>query len=90
MYIVVCIDSPICIILACDVYLPDLQVLKISDLGQAKPSQRHGKPSELSLTMRLRGNLEQSTFGKRPGWTHSQQCQGHLSCSIMFKSADID
>jgi hypothetical protein len=51
MYIVVCIDSAICIILACDVYLPDLQVLKIWDLGQAKPSQWHGKPSEVSLTM---------------------------------------
>jgi hypothetical protein len=36
MYIIVCIDIAICIILACDVYLPDLQVLKIWDL-QAKP-----------------------------------------------------
>jgi hypothetical protein len=26
-----------------------------------------------------RGNMEQSTFGKRPGWTHSQQHQLHLS-----------
>jgi hypothetical protein len=61
MYVIVCIDCVICIILACDVYLSDLQVLNLglwiysqiwaSQVGQAKPSQQCGKPSEASLAM---------------------------------------
>jgi hypothetical protein len=40
MYIAVCIDCAICIILACDVYLPDLQVFKTWDFGSmARPEQ---------------------------------------------------
>jgi hypothetical protein len=38
-----------------------------SQVGQVKPSQQHGKPSEASPAMWLRGNMEQSTFRKKPG-----------------------
>jgi hypothetical protein len=39
--------------------------------------------------MWLRGNIEQSTFGKRSGWTYLQRRQWRLSCSSMSESGNI-
>ncbi len=71
MYIITCV-------LACDVFLSDLQLLKIWDFGstvrpgQAKKGRAQVKPAVWealgSATSHVtEGNMKQSTFGKRPG-----------------------
>jgi hypothetical protein len=48
MNIVPCVYSAMCIILACDVYLSDLQVLKIWDFGSTARSgqAKYGKAKQ--------------------------------------------
>ncbi len=44
-----CIDYVICIILACDVYLPDLQVFKTWDFGSMARSEQAKKLTQAKL-----------------------------------------
>ncbi len=50
----------------------------------AKTPLTRGKSSDASQAMWPRGNMKQSTFGKRPGWTNFQQCLQRLSGSSSY------
>jgi hypothetical protein len=55
----------------------------------AKTPLTRGKPSDASQAMWPRGNMKQSTFGKRPGWTHLQQAYDILAAQVRMNQQMI-
>jgi hypothetical protein len=90
MYVVACIYCAICIILVCDMYLPDLQVLKIWDFGSTARSGKLSRPAKPVVREALRSvpghvtkrEYGQSTFGKRPGWIICSSANGVLATQV--------
>ncbi len=100
IYIIACVYCAICIILTCDVYLSDLQVLKIwtldlqPDLGRpsrAKPSKASsvGSPQKSPKPCDWR-ECEAVYFGKEARMESFAAVPTMSSCSSMYESTITD
>jgi hypothetical protein len=66
----------------------DLQLNLGGQAGQSQAKLIAWEAFRSILSRVVGAAVEPSTLGERPGWTHSQQCQRHLSRSSMYKIND--
>jgi late competence protein required for DNA uptake (superfamily II DNA/RNA helicase) len=99
MYIVACIYCAICIILACDVYLPVLEVLKICNFGSTaiwagQIGQSQAKPAAWEALRSIHGHRNKREYRVVYVWKEARMYSfataPTMFSSSMSKSANID